>query len=137
MQWLDVKNSFLFELSVVSGCFRLFLIMLGRKATAAKIGGVGVFFFFGRCGNAKAGGLFPRNGKEAVWKGETLEDMHGWFVLQGRLEWTFCCSRKGCLHVWLKPHTHTRPNPPSCPPSQPCCETAKWSRQVSPSWISF
>lgn len=42
--------------------------------------------------------------------------------------------------LWLKTHilcTHTHAHKNPTQPNQPCCDTAKWSRQVSPSWISF
>lgn len=62
-----------------------------------KIGGVGVGFWEG--GNTKAGGLFPRNGKDVVWKAETLEDMHGRFLLHEKGEWALCSAGGGCVHV--------------------------------------
>lgn len=127
---------FLFDVSAVAGCFRHFLITLGRRGTAAKIGGVGVGFS-GRGRHAKAGGLFPRNGKEAVWKAETLQDTHGRFVLHERPEWTFCSSGEACVHgrghglplagdTHIM-HTHLGREKPNSP-TQPCCDTAKRSR---------
>lgn len=82
-------------------------------------------------GNAKAGGPFPRNGKDAVWKAGELEDTHGRFLLHDRRGWTFCSSGEGCAparvmgSLWLKTHTlcthkhtHTKTPPLTHPPDR-------------------
>lgn len=53
---------------MVSGWFRQFLIMSGKKKLG-KLVGLGGF----ERDNTKAGGRFPRNGKEVVWRASTLK----------------------------------------------------------------
>ena len=57
---------------MVAGCFRQFLIMSGGKKNWEIGRGWGV-----ERDNTKAGGRFPRNGKEVVWRASTLEPAHG------------------------------------------------------------
>lgn len=77
-----MKHVFLFEVSVVAGCFRHFLITLGRRGTAAKIGGAGVGFFWEGV-MQKQGVHFPEMEKTRFGRLEHLKTrMDG-----------FCCTR--------------------------------------------
>lgn len=86
------------EVYVVAGWFRQFLIMSGEKKNW-EIGWAGGV----ERDNTKAGGRFPRNGKEVVWRASTLEPSHGqtWFLSHesGASLGTCWPSGDGCVQV--------------------------------------
>lgn len=57
---------------MVAGWFRQFLIVSGEKKEKKTRKLLGV-----ERDNTKAGGRFPRNGKEAVWRASTFEPWRG------------------------------------------------------------
>lgn len=82
---------------MVAGWFRQFLIMSGEKK-------LGNWWDWGvERDNTKAGGRFPRNGKEVVWRASTLEPAHGQtrsLSHESRASLGTCCpSGEGCRHV--------------------------------------
>lgn len=78
---------------MVAGWFRQFLIMLGKNWEIGRV----------ERDNTKAGGRFPRNGKEVVWRASTLEPAHGqnWSLSHesGESLGTRCHSGDVSMHV--------------------------------------
>lgn len=99
--------------------------------------------------NTKAGGRFPRNGKEVVWRASTLEPSHGQTQFLSHESgaslgtcWPSgdgCVQVRGDLGVMISNWLNTPHNSPSLS-STPHVVTlwaAQWAWQVSPSWISL